>query len=68
MINVGSPEELKWLREGVQNDRLRRVQQPLWNRKELLQDKLTNPNLDDREKEKLEEEIAELEERIAGAQ
>ncbi|XP_072029263.1 uncharacterized protein [Amphiura filiformis] len=62
-----STEELKSLREGVHNDRLRRIQQPMWNRRELLQDKLANPELDDEDKEKIKEELQQLIEDIARA-
>ena len=64
-FHVGSKQELNCLRVGVHNDRRRRLQQPLWNRKELLQDKLANPELDKDEKEKLNEQIEEIDENIS---
>ena len=64
-FHVGSKQELSCLREGVHSDRLRRLQQPLWNRRELLQDKLANPELDTDEKAKLKEQIEELDENIS---
>ena len=48
----------------MHRDSQRRIQQPLWNRKELLQDKQADPELEDWEKEKLEEQLEDVEDKI----
>ena len=64
---TGSKREIQLLHEGVHDDRLRHIQQPLWNRQSLLQQKLTSATLEDHEKETLQGELEDLENRVSEA-